>query len=145
MKNLFQIAVLVLAHSSVLAPLANANVTLFEGSCEGKMANGEVLSLKIHSDFDGCKRKSTAVIAVDSETVGDEETLMIGARTFTNNYDVYTIKEGRFQILKLTFPNTTGARNAVAEVQFEQQSQKDIVSMKCQMRSYEYEACGGRH
>lgn len=111
-----------------------------EGSCSGTLKDGTAISYEYFSNFDGCKKVSTAVV---SFTAG-REGLYTGKRSFKGGKDIYSfmIKEGRRskEHVRLTFADSTG--NTSGSIRYLNDSGKfSTVQMSCEVRDYEYSDC----
>lgn len=103
-----------------------------EGTCSGTLKDGTEVSYTYYSNFDGCKKVSSAAVNFNSGIEG----LFTGKRSFTRSTDRYT-----FNDYKLTFANSTGNTTGKLTYKDFETNKKQTVTLQCEVRDYEYADC----
>lgn len=103
-----------------------------EGSCSGKLNDGTEVSYTYYSNYDGCKKVSSAAVNFNSGIEG----LFTGKRSFTRSSDIYT-----FNDYKLIFANSTGNTSGKLTYKDFETSKRKTISVQCEVRDYEYADC----
>lgn len=103
-----------------------------EGSCSGKLLDGSDVSYTYYSNFNGCKKVSTAGISFQD----GKEGMYTGTRSFTTSSDNYT-----FNSYKLSFKNSTGNTTGKFIYKDARTGKTKTVTLQCEVRDYEYGDC----
>lgn len=103
-----------------------------EGNCSGKLADGADISYTYYSDFNGCKKVSTAAVSFQ----GGLEGLNTGTRAFSKSSDIY-----KFYKYTLTFANSTGNTTGKLTYRDPETNKKHTITLQCEVRDYEYTDC----
>lgn len=103
-----------------------------EGACYGDLIDGSRVSFYYYSNFNGCQKRSTAVIRffINFEPVNYK-----GKRTFQNERDIYT-----FHGYRVSFKDSTGNTDGLFSY-YDDYGWRRSVKVKCWIIDYEYEAC----
>lgn len=103
-----------------------------EGSCSGTLKDGTEVSYTYYSNYNGCKKISTAALNFTSGIEG----LFTGKRSFTRKSDLYT-----FNGYQLRFANSTGNTSGKLTYRDFTSNEKTTVTLQCEVRDYEYADC----
>jgi hypothetical protein len=108
-------------------PAIAADSNKIEGSCTGNLSNGTTISYSYYSDYDGCKKISSAAVSFTAGLKG----YFKGTRSFTESQDIYTLNDK----YKLMFNNSTGNTSGILV------TPSETVKVQCKIRDYEYPDC----
>lgn len=103
-----------------------------EGNCGGKLLDGTEVNFTYYSNFDGCKKVSTAGLSFQ----GTIEGMNTGTRSFTTSSDIYNLKN-----YKIIFKNSTGNTTGRFTYNDASTGKAKTVTLQCEVRDYEYSDC----
>lgn len=131
MKSLFTLAVVLFTLN------AEAATMKFEGQCSGTLKDGTPVSYTYYSNFDGCKNRSRAAVTFHEGLALDLHT---GVRSFSNGKDIYSFKQDKKEVVRLTFADSTGNTSG-ALTYTDLEGEKQTVELSCMVRDYSYGDC----
>lgn len=127
MKQIFTVLVFLF-----FATFAQASNVKLEGACYGDLIDGSRVSFYYYSNFNGCQKRSTAVIRFFTKF---EPVNYKGKRTFQNDRDIYT-----FDDYRVSFKDSTGNTDGIFSY-YNDYGWRRSVKVKCVVLDYEFEAC----